>query len=85
MYQHPWPLSGNFPTIALNDVPPRTLILGLGPIGVRWEARKTKDSLKPAGNCPTEEFLPCFALCKNQIYEILNIRKPNEPKDTKGP
>ena len=58
--------------LRLADLPVGTRLRGLAPMGVSWEAIKTRDGVKPDGACPASEFvvthaehgdwwLPCLA------------------------
>lgn len=47
--------------LSLAELPVGTRLRGLAPIGVRWEAVKTRDGIRPAGNCPASEFVVTHA------------------------
>ena len=57
--------------IKLKEIPINTPILGMAPIGIPWEGKMTRKGIKPNGNCPQNEFAPCFAYIKNIPYEII--------------
>jgi len=65
-----WPDVGTLPKISRYDIPAGSTILGLAPIGIRWMATMTKNGIKPEGNCPRSEFVPCFCTTNNGIKEV---------------
>jgi hypothetical protein len=65
-----WPEPGTLPTIARAEIPIGARILGMAPMGVRWEAVMTKKGIRPDGNCPPGEFVPCFTETTAGIREI---------------
>jgi len=65
-----WPEPGVLPKINRQEIPVGSTILGLAPIGIRWMATMTKNGIKPEGNCPRSEFVPCFCTTNNGIKEV---------------
>ena len=65
-----WPEPGTLPKIQRNEIPVGSTILGMAPIGIRWIAKMTKNGIKPEGDCPRCEFVPCFASTPGGIKEV---------------
>ncbi len=64
-----WDIDGQ---ISREMVPVGAVVLGLAPIGIRWEAIALGNGkFRPDGNCPPREFAPCFALFDGKILEII--------------
>lgn len=59
------------PTIGRHNIPAGTVILGLAPIGVRWEGRAMGNGrIKPNRGCPVREFAPLYALMNEGTHQI---------------
>jgi len=65
-----WPSPGTVPKIKLADVPNGAHILGMAPIGVRWEGTMRNGVVCPDKGCPKGEFSPCYALLPDGWKEI---------------
>jgi hypothetical protein len=58
----------------LRDVPVGSKILGLAPIGIRWEGTMTKNGVRPkdwsrkVARC---EFVPCYAYINGEWWEVV--------------
>jgi hypothetical protein len=57
-----FPEPGIAPFITVAELTKGTLVMGLAPVGVRWRGIVDKPGqIKPEGNCPRREFVPCMA------------------------
>ena len=68
-----WPrIDEVVPAIRLQDIPAGTRILGLAPIGIRWEGKMGRNGkIKPAGNCPRGEFAAMYACLPDGVRSII--------------
>lgn len=61
------------PTMPRHEVPIGSKILGLAPMGVRWEGTMTKQGIKPDSwprRVSRSEFSPCYAEVRGFWYDI---------------
>lgn len=69
-----WPIPGEPLAMPLRDVPVGSKIVGLAPIGIRWEAVMTKKGVKPLDwpkKISTCEFVPCYAYVMGEWREVV--------------
>jgi len=65
-----WPEPGALPKISISEIPAGSTVWGMAPLGIRWTARMTKSGIRPDGNCPSGEFVPCYAEVVGELKEV---------------
>ncbi len=69
IFRDPGPGVGPF--VNQSDIKPGSDLMGLAPIGIRWEAKMgPKGKIKPAGDCPRSEFVLTHAMHNGQWHEV---------------
>lgn len=66
-----WPDPGTLQKCTVSDIPVGTKVDGMGPIGVRMSAIRTKNGFKTDNGCPSSEFVPCFVEMSDYVYEVV--------------
>jgi hypothetical protein len=62
---------GEGPFVTRADIKSGTLLMGMAPIGIRWEAKMMPNGrIKPDGNCPPSEFSLTHALINRIWHEV---------------
>lgn len=70
-----WPEPGVSPVVTPSEIPVGTSVDGMGPIGVRCTATRTRDGWKLSG-LPSSEFCPCFVELDGVVHEVVSSNRP---------